>query len=93
VAALWEEKLRESTLTENYTPYWSEELVERLDEQLSAARREAETTTSQDNHIHLQHTKASFLRYKLQARRKSWRTKQHHLTLETWRKMVPSCGD
>ena len=28
---------------QNYKPYWSEEL-ERLDEELSAARREAETT-------------------------------------------------
>ena len=50
---------------QNYKPYWSEEL-ERLDEELSAARREAETNPSQDNHSHLQHTKARFLRYKLQ---------------------------
>ena len=47
---------------QNYKPYWSEEL-ERLDEELSAARREAETNPSQDNHhSHLQHTKARFLR-------------------------------
>jgi len=65
----------------------SEEL-DRLDEESSAARRECETNPSQDNHSHLQHTKARFLRYKLQARRKSWRNKQHH----SWRKMVPSYG-
>jgi len=52
----------------------SEEL-DRLDEESSAARRECETNPSQDNHSHLQHTKARFLRYKLQARRKSWRNK------------------
>ena len=69
---------------QNYKPYWSEEL-ERLDEELFAARREAETNRSQDNHSHLQHTKARFLWYKLQARRKSWRNKRHH---STWRKMV-----
>ena len=55
---------------QNYKPYWSEEL-EGLDEELSAARREAETNPSQDNHNHLQHIKARFLRYKLHARRKS----------------------
>jgi len=44
---------------QNYKPYWSEEL-ERLDEELSAARREPETNPSQDNHSHLQHTKARF---------------------------------
>ena len=66
---------------QNYKPYWSEEL-ERLDEELSAARREAETNPSQDNHNHLQHTKAKFLRYKLQARRKSWRNKTASLNLE-----------
>ena len=66
---------------QNYKPYWSEEL-ERLDEELSAARREAETNPSQDNHNHLQHTKARFLRYKLQARRKSWRNKTASLNLE-----------
>ena len=43
----------------------SEEL-DRLDEESSAARRECETNPSQDNHSHLQHTKARFLRYKLQ---------------------------
>ena len=31
---------------QNYKPYWSEEL-ERVDEELSAARREAETNPSQ----------------------------------------------
>ena len=66
---------------QNYKPYWSEEL-EGLDEELSAARREAETNPSQDNHNHLQHTKARFIRYKLQARRKSWRNKTASLNLE-----------
>jgi len=42
---------------QNYKPYWSEEL-KRLDEELSAARRKAETNPSQDNHSLLQHTKA-----------------------------------
>ena len=45
---------------QNYKPYWSEEL-ERLDEELSEARREAETNPSQDNHSHLQHTKARMI--------------------------------
>jgi len=40
----------------------------------------AETNPLQDNH--LQHTKARFLRYKLQARRKSWRNKTASLNLE-----------
>ena len=53
---------------QNYKPYRGEKLG-RLDEELSAARREAETNPSQDNHSHLQHTKARFLRYKLHARR------------------------
>ena len=66
---------------QNYKTFWSEEL-ERLDEELSAARREAETNPLQDNNNHLQHTKASFLRYKLQARRKSWRNKTASLNLE-----------
>ena len=66
---------------QNYKPYWSEEL-ERLDEKLSAARREAETNPSQDNRSHLQHIKASFLRYKVHARRKSWRNKTASLNLE-----------
>ena len=43
---------------------------------------EAETNPSQDNHNHLQHTKARFLRYKLQARRKSWRNKSASFNLE-----------
>ena len=73
---------------QNYKPYWSEEL-ERLDEELSAARGEAETNPSQDNHNHLQHTKArSGTIYKPGG--KAGKTKQHH---STWRKMVPSCGD
>ena len=42
---------------QNYKPYWSEEL-ERLDEELSAVRREAETNPSQVNHNHLRNTKA-----------------------------------
>ena len=63
---------------QNYKPYWSEE----LDEELSATRGEAETNPSQDNHSHLQHTKASYIRYKLQARRKSWRNKTVSLNLE-----------
>ena len=66
---------------QNYKPYWSEEL-ERLDEELSAARREGETNPSQDNYSHLHHTNARFLRYKLQARRKSWRNKTASLNLE-----------
>ena len=66
---------------QNYKSYWSE-VLERLDEELSAARREAETNPSQDNHSHLQHTNARFLRYKLQARRKSWRNKAASLNLE-----------
>ena len=66
---------------QNYKPYWSKEL-ERLDEELSAASREVETNPPQDNHIHLQHTKARFLRYKLQARAKSWRYKTASLNLE-----------
>ena len=66
---------------QNYKPYWSEEL-ERLDEELSAARREADTNPPQDNHSHLQHTKARHLRYKLHARRKSWRDKTASLNLE-----------
>ena len=37
---------------QNYKQYWNKEL-ERLDEELSAARREAETNPSQDNHRHL----------------------------------------
>ena len=57
---------------QNFKSYWSEEL-ERLDEELSAARREAETNPSQDNHNHLQHTKARFLR---------WRNKTASLNLE-----------
>jgi len=66
---------------QNYKPYWSEEL-EILNEELSAARREAETDQSQDNHSHLQHTKVIFLRYTLQSRRKSWRNKTASLNLE-----------
>ena len=53
---------------QNYKPYWGEKLG-RLDEELSAAIKEAETNPSQDNQSHLQHTKARFLRYKLHARR------------------------
>ena len=56
--------------------------MERLDKELFAARREAETNSSQDNHSHLQHTNASFLRYKLQVRRKGWRNKTASLNLE-----------
>jgi len=66
---------------QNYKPYWSEEL-ERLDEKLSTARREAETNPSQDNHSHLPHTNARFLRYTLLATRKSWRNKTTSLNLE-----------
>ena len=66
---------------QNYKPYWSEEL-KRMDEELSACRRESETNPSQDNHNHLQHTKARFLRYKLQASWKSWINKTASLNLE-----------
>ena len=72
---------------QNYKPYWSEKL-ERLDEELSAARREAETNPSQDNH--LQHTMPDFPRTRYKPGGKTGETKQHH---PTWRKMVPSCGD
>ena len=66
---------------QNYKPYWSEEL-ERLDEELSTARREAETNPSQDNHSYLPHTNARFLRYTLLATRISWRNKTTSLNLE-----------
>ena len=49
---------------------------------LQPARKEAETNPSQDNHNHLQHTNAKFLRYKLHARRKSWRNKTASFNLE-----------
>ena len=74
---------------QNYKPYCSEEL-ERLDEELSAARREAETNPSQDNHSHLQHTKPDFSGTSFKPVGKAGETKQHH---SIWRKMVPSCRD
>ena len=73
----------------NYKPYWSEEL-ERLNEELSATRREAETNPSQDNHNHLQLPRPDFSGTSYTPGGKAGETKQHH---STWRKMVPSYAD
>ena len=64
-----------------YKPYWSAELQE-LDDALSEARREAERNPSQENNIELQRAKAKFLKFSLQARRKSWREKTSSLNFE-----------
>ena len=75
---------------QNYKPYWSEEL-ERLNEELSAARREAETNPSQDNHtVTYNIPRSYFSGTRYNPGEKAGETKQHH---STWRKMVPSCGD
>ena len=65
----------------DYKPYWNDDL-ETLQEELSEARREAETHPSQDNNNHLQKARAKFLRTKIQARRKSWHEKTASLNLE-----------
>jgi ribonuclease HI/endonuclease/exonuclease/phosphatase family metal-dependent hydrolase len=64
-----------------YKPYWSNRLQE-LQDDLEAARKNAESTPSQENHIHLQETKARFLKEKLQAVRRSWREKTASLNME-----------
>ncbi|XP_053381988.1 uncharacterized protein LOC128549381 [Mercenaria mercenaria] len=65
----------------DYKPYWNKDL-EGLQEELSEARREAETQPSQTNNIKLQKVKAKFLRAKIQARRESWKEKTASLNLE-----------
>jgi len=65
----------------NYKPYWSDDL-ETLQEELSEARREAETHPSQDSNTNLQKARAKFLRAKIQARRESWHEKTASLNLE-----------
>ena len=65
----------------NYKPYWSSEL-EKLQDALSEARKAAEDSPSAENNTKLQQAKARFLRYKLQASRRSWREKTASLNLE-----------
>ena len=48
----------------DYKPYWNDDL-EILQEELSEARREAETHPSQDNNNTLQKARAMFLRAKI----------------------------
>jgi len=65
----------------DYKPYWSDELDE-LQNKLSHAREEAESNPPQEAHLSLQQAMAKFLRYKLEAQRKSWRSKTASLNLE-----------
>ena len=65
----------------NYKPYWSTTLQE-LQDDLEAARTNAETSPSQENHLRLQEAKAKFLKGKLHAVRTSWREKTASLNLE-----------
>ena len=65
----------------SYKPYWSTELQE-LEDNMTEARREAETNPSEQNNIKLQASKATFLRHKLQAQRRSWRDKTSSLNME-----------
>ena len=65
----------------DYKPYWSDELDE-LQNKLSQAREEAESNPSQEANLSLQQAKAKFLRYKLEAQRKSWKSKTASLNLE-----------
>ena len=74
---------------QNVKPYWSEEL-ERLDEELSAARREAETNPSQYKTVTYNIPRPEFSGTSYTSGGKAGVIEQHHTT---WRKMVPSCGD
>ena len=65
----------------DYRPYWSQELQD-LQDDLTEARKAAETNPSQENNTKLQHAKARFLRHKIQACRRSWREKTASLNLE-----------
>jgi ribonuclease HI len=65
----------------NYTPYWTAELQKAHDE-LTQAREEAEANANQDNNIKLQEKKATFLKIKLESKRRSWREKTTSLCME-----------
>ena len=64
-----------------YKPYWTNQL-QQLQDEMTEARNKAEATPTDENHIQLQQTKASFLKAKVLARRKGWREKTAALNLE-----------
>ncbi len=76
----------------DYKPYWSNDL-EVLQEDLSYARLDAETTPSQENNITLRQAKAKFLKAKIQARRTSWKEKIASLNMEKLWKLTKQLND
>ena len=65
----------------DYKPFWSQELQE-LEDDLNKARDDAEKEPNDGNTIKLQKAKAKFLKTKLIAKRKAWRSKTGSLNME-----------
>ena len=65
----------------NYKPYWNSQL-QQLQDDMAEAREKAEKHPTDENHTLLQKSTATFLKAKLEARRRSWKEKTSSLNLE-----------